>query len=205
MSVTVVALSVARCAPAEERRDEKLGCAARACYLAARLLHREIEDAEIRECFGERAGGSSSYEDIATALRRLGLSTRFARLDPGAPALALLPFIAIVRGSKDSKSPDHFLVLYGRNGNSVQVLDFPFPPRFVPCSVFARAWDGSGLYVARSDDALPHSSFEYPWLPHVLAAAAAGVVAVSVVFLVRGRRIRSGEFQMSRAKSPRTI
>jgi hypothetical protein len=59
-----------------------------------------------------------------------------------------------VRGNIASLKPDHFVVLFGQKYQALQVIDFPNRPYFADAGEFARQWDGDGLYVAASPEAL---------------------------------------------------
>ncbi len=170
-----------------KRDDVDTGCAPRSVCVALRLMGREVSSDEIRDAFGGRLSGSHSSDEIKVALTRLGLASRFARLDPASPRLGRLPFIAGLRGSHDSTEPDHFVVLYGVRNGALQVLDFPYSPRFVPCDDFAESWDGRGLYVAAAEKDLPLTILDGPLMPGVLAGSAIAIALVSLAVCFRKR------------------
>ncbi len=172
--------------PAPEEED--IGCAPRALRLSLTILDREASHAEIKQSFDGRVSGVHSYEEIEKAARHLGLEIRSAKLDPRAPPLTRLPMIAAVKRTSKSTEPDHFVVLYGRTEDSVQVLDFPNSPRLMPCALLAEAWDGSGLYVAARADQLPGSFLDCPWIPSVLLGVAMTVVLVGAGFWIGKKR-----------------
>lgn len=186
----------ASAALSDSEGDKNLSCAPRVVCLAARLLGREVRDCEIREAFGARVSGEHSYEEITDALNRLGLKSRFARLDPTSPGLPRTPVIAAVKASRDSPCADHFVVLYGsknENGQeAIQVLDFPYPPRFIPFWAFSRRWDGSALHVAATEEELPVQSIgESPWVTGVLAGSATLVLLASLTVFRCAHKMRT--------------
>lgn len=125
-----------------------IACGPRALSLAARLQGREIPQHALAAAFDGRLDGTHSLEQIADAAARLGLFCHAVRLDRRAAPKGGLPIIAPVRRFPSSTTPDHFVIVYGRRGGAVQVLDFPGPPRFIPMETFASRWNGDALYVA---------------------------------------------------------
>jgi ABC-type bacteriocin/lantibiotic exporter with double-glycine peptidase domain len=174
------------------RAKDQVACAPRAVDLALRLVDRETTDAGIRRAFDGRVSGTHSYGEIIDAVASLQLKTRFVRLDPHSPGLTRLPLIVAVKRSTASREADHFVVLYGGNGQWVQVIDYPHMPQWIECSEFAQRWDGRGVYVFAGEAELPGSFVDWVWVPGALIGFAIAAVITSLVLWLRARRARRG-------------
>lgn len=137
--------------------EGNLACGPRAVCIALQLLDVSVDEDGVRDAFQGRVTGVHSYEEISDAIERLGLACRFVHTDPALPQLARLPVIVGVDRGEQFSHAIHFVVLYGCDGERVQVVDFPHQPRFVPCSRLAHSWDGSGLCLARKERELGYS------------------------------------------------
>ncbi len=162
--------------------EEEIACGPHSLALASNLLDCEIVDSDLSVAFGGRLNGVHSLKEVAAAAKHLGLTTRLVQLDPTAPNLEHLPFIAFIKRHADATQADHFVVFYGRFGKSVQILDYPNAPVLVPTTVLPRFWDGDGLYVVTSPRDLPFSIRATPWLSGVLVSSGL-LLAVASVYL----------------------
>jgi len=173
---------------------QDLACAPRAVCLALSVLDRVVSEKAIHDAFAGRVTGTHSYDSVTDAVKRLGCESCSAQLDPMSPRLARIPLIAAVKRSPASVEPNHFVVLYGSGRGLVQLLDFPNPPRLVPCEVLAQTCDGRGVYVAATRQDLPESAEDSWWIPAILIGGSATVSALSLALwrLARKRPTRGG-------------
>jgi hypothetical protein len=196
LAVAIIVIpTLGHSASPDAHAERDLASAPRAVSLALRLLGRDASERAIHDAFAGRVTGTHSYDDVTDAVRNLGFETCSARLDSASPRLPRVPLIAAVRRSPASGKRDHLVVLYGSGRGLVQLLDFPHPPRLVPCEVLAEQWDGRGVYVAARRGDLPSSVDDSRWVCGLLVGGAAMVGAASLAlwFLARKGPRRQGE------------
>lgn len=161
--------------PGEGTGFEPMACGPAALIRAARLLGREVSGAEMRAAIGGRLTGTHSLSTVVSAARRLGFRCWPIRLDPLRPTLARLPLLVPVSSRAGGAiGPDHFLLLYGRINQKIQILDGTEPPRLAAIADFARQWNGDGVYLALRDAELGavREDSDRSWLCILIAAAA---------------------------------
>lgn len=130
-----------------------ISCGPRSVSLAFSLSGRSVDRSELANAFRAETGFADEYsvEDIARAVRRLGGAPHQRQHSGSDPQLLDQPLIAPVRRPAEAPNPNHFVVLYGRRGDYIQMLDYPSHPRWVPIGSLAQVWDGYGIYVTRDD------------------------------------------------------
>lgn len=144
--------------------EKEVACGPHSLALASDLLGREVLDGDLSSAFGNRLNGVHSLKEVATAAEHLGLTAQLVQLDPNSPNLEPLPLVALIKRTPTADTVDHFIVLYGRSGDLVQVLDYPEAPALVPVAELPRFWDGRGLYIVKSPSELPLAVRATPWL-----------------------------------------
>lgn len=182
----LLALTGAPLAPADE---ENLACGPRCVSVAAGLLERPIAQKQLAVACSGRLQGTHSLGELKWALQQCGLHGAIIVFSKIESPPADLPVIAAVRRSPASPKPDHFVVLYGRREKQVQVIDFPYAPRWVPLSELRKEWDGSALVVAASRAQLSQVPGLTTWPADLIGSAlAGGIMLASLAGLLRTRR-----------------
>jgi hypothetical protein len=161
-----------------------LGCGPRALSIAARLLGRDVAPLDIVRAFAGNAGGPHSYAEVEAAARALGLHVASARIDPSSPSLGWCPTLIAVRRPTAGRDEHHFLLLFGSKGDTVQVLDYPRPPEFVPRQRLAGVWDGQALFLAVRASDLPVRLEMCRWQRWLVVTSGLAVTIVGVSLLL---------------------
>jgi len=188
--------------PASALGDPEMSCAPHAVAVACALLGRQIDDDELSAAFGGRLEGPHSFDDLRGALCNLGHKTSLVVLDARDPQLASLPLIIAIARPTVRDMPYHFVVLYRRKGDVAQVLDYPHAPVWAQIVTLSGAWDGGGLYVARTADELPPSKWRFAAVAGGAAVAGAACVIVAMRMLLGKRKATASDASARSPSSP---
>ena len=120
-----------------------MSCGPSTISMAARLLGRNVSRSELLKATDEAdLLRSFSMVDLEGAADRLGLFTAKVGLDPAAPLCLDIPLIVAIDRKTAGSGENHFVILFGRRNESIQVIDYPYPSRFVRVDELKRVWDG---------------------------------------------------------------
>ncbi len=168
--------------------QEHFSCGPRTVAIAKRLLDRQpIEKESIINAFDGNVSGDHSLQDLNRALEKLGLQSRFIRLHPDDPGFSTEPTIITI---SLPESPAHFVIVYGRDLQAAQVIDYPHSPRFIPLEELSEIWNGEGLEISSQS-----SGIDVPFFAQLAFLVASGtLLAFSLVPRFarwRGKRVIS--------------
>lgn len=147
-------------------------CGPASLCIAAKLCGIALSGDDLVAVFGSRVGADDvSLAEIKAGAERLGLHCRAAKISSAVAIYPRVPAIVSIRGSR-ADEPNHFVVLYGGDSASVQVLDYPWSPRMMSRAALDTLCEPTGLYVSASE------------IPEIRGSAmnrTAAIVAIAVV------------------------
>ncbi len=152
--------------------------------VAAHLGHAELHDRIFMQLPPD--GRPRTLLDLSETASKLGLATRAVRWKQGKPLRFVCP--AIIRLDPLSTAGiGHFVVILRSTGDSVQILDLPNSPTWVPEKKLWDLWDGIALHVACNRADLPGGN-DRGW--NVLLPALSIIVGLSSLSLLAWSRFR---------------
>lgn len=161
-------------------------CGGQALQVACALLGRTLTSSELHVVLPPD-GQPTSLANLERAAKQLSLHTESVHWESDQEPHFPVP--AIVRTPVGPNDTFHYVVISGRVGPNVQILDFPYPPRLAPINEFKRRWDGVALYVAADADALGSIRRTNRWLA-VFGSVAIGCVVGLATWFVFSRFIQ---------------
>ena len=149
--LTWASLSLTLCfASAQERKADDIACGPHAVALASQLLGKAIPDSQLLAAFDGRLDGQHEMTQLTKAVRDLGLASRVVNIKSLGLHVARCPLIVLMRDSPEQHQADHFVVLYGNQSNTVQILDYPYAPRVISLASVGKLSDGKALLVGNT-------------------------------------------------------
>lgn len=129
------------------QQDKRIACGPRVVSIAKRIIDgREIDLIELDRAFQGALDGSHSLTELADAAKAMGLNAKFVDLNPRNPGLSREPTLVPI--TRNGIPSSHFVVVFGRDEQIVQVIDYPRPPVFVELSEFAEVWNGEAIVIS---------------------------------------------------------
>ena len=128
-----------------------VSCGPATVMLAARLVDRPCSDTELSNSFQGCLDGEHSLQQLWDVVQSLGLIAREVSGNDVHRQLSRTPTIVPIRSVPTDEKTTHFVILYGRTDQGIQLLDPPYLPRFVTRESLDKYWDGTGFYVSNPD------------------------------------------------------
>ncbi len=128
------------------------GCAALA--VCGQLLDKPASVGYLQSKFPRLKARTQTLGELESIAQALSFRTRVVRLNPRSPVLPRVPIIIPWRDPAQTEAVAHFVVLYGARDGRIQMIDAPKSPRFLAPEELAAHWQGEGLVLAHTDEAL---------------------------------------------------
>ena len=166
------------------QQEKRIACGPRVVSIAKRIIDgREIDPIELDRAFHGALDGSHSLEDLADAAKAMGLNAKFVDLDPRNPGLSREPTLVPI--TRNGIPSSHFVVVFGRDEQIVQVIDYPRPPVFFELREFAEVWNGEGIVISAATSRVNAWISDFPNLFQLVLICVSGHVAlVSLSYFV---------------------
>jgi hypothetical protein len=184
-AILIHLMQVANVAGADDRPSERgtMHCGPSSLCVAARILGRPIEEKDCQEYFEvDRKTETCSLYDVQRAAHKLGFVTAVTDLNTTTlKELPSSPVIVCLR-STHSGEPGHFVVLYGRLDESVQLIDYPEKIVRADPRKLLQICSSRGLAIAASRQELEEQGFLEPaWISLSIwwTALAVGVATIA--------------------------
>ena len=159
------------------QQEKRIACGPRVVSIAKRIIDgREIDPIELDRAFHGALDGSHSLEDLADAAKAMGLNAKFVDLDPRNPGLSREPTLVPI--TRNGIPSSHFVVVFGRDEQIVQVIDYPRPPVFFELREFAEVWNGKGIVISAATSRVNAWISDFPNLFQLVLICVSGHVAL---------------------------
>ncbi len=168
--------------------NHRWACGPRAVGIALELIGKPATDASLASAFEEITSGTHSFSQLKTALERCGASSTWVNLSDIRWDQPAVPVITCLRRTQRSAEPDHFVVLYGGKGRTIQIIDDPLPPMLVSADVLLARSEPRALLVQDAGSVALIDGLSRRRA--AIVCLSAGVALVGLVLLIRNGKPR---------------